>query len=41
MYETLVPLLALFAAAGIAIGRYRDGDQKTRTAFKNLISRMQ
>ena len=34
-------LLALFAAAGIAIGRYRDGNQKTRAALKSLISRMQ
>ena len=33
-------LLALFAAIGVAIGQYRDGDRKSQTAFKNLIKRM-
>lgn len=33
-------LLALFAAIGVAIGQYRDGDRRTQTAFKNLIKRM-
>ena len=33
-------LLVLFAAVGVAIGRYRDGDQKTRAAMKNLLNRV-
>ena len=28
------------AAVGVAIGRYRDGDQKTRAAMKNLLNRV-
>lgn len=33
-------LLALFAAAGVIVGRYRDGDQKTQKALRNLLERM-
>ena len=33
-------LLVLFAAVGVAIGRYRDGDQKTRAAMRNLLNRV-
>ena len=33
-------LLGLFAAVGVAIGRYRDGDQKTRAAMRNLLNRV-
>lgn len=33
-------LLVLFAAVGVVIGRYRDGDQKTRAAMRNLLNRV-
>lgn len=33
-------LLALFAAIGVLIGRYRDGDAQTRQAAKRLINRL-
>lgn len=33
-------LLALFAAIGVAIGRYRDGDNRTRQMAQRLISRL-
>lgn len=33
-------LLALFAAAGVAIGQYRDGDQRARKALRSLLERM-
>lgn len=32
-------LLALFAAAGVLIGRYRDGDRKTREQMRNVLDR--
>lgn len=34
-------LLALFAAAGVFIGRYQDGDRKAMNAVRALIGRMQ
>lgn len=33
-------LLALFAAIGAVIGRYRDGDSRTRQVAQRLINRM-
>ena len=32
-------LLALFAAVGVFIGRYRDGDRKTREQMRNVLDR--
>lgn len=32
-------LLALFAAIGVVIGKYRDGDRKTREQMKNVLDR--
>lgn len=32
-------LLAVFAAIGVIIGRYRDGDRKTRMQMKQLLNR--
>ncbi|WP_080800390.1 DUF2273 domain-containing protein [Arabiibacter massiliensis] len=32
-------LLALFAAIGVIIGKYRDGDRKTREQMKNVLDR--
>ena len=32
-------LLALFAAIGVLIGKYRDGDRKTREQMKNVLDR--
>lgn len=34
-------LLAVFAAVGATIGKYRDGDRKTRAQMKQLIDRFQ
>lgn len=34
-------LLALFAAIGVLIGRYQDGDRKAVSAMRALIGRMQ
>lgn len=34
-------LLAVFAAVGVVIGKYRDGDRKTRAQMKQLIDRFQ
>ena len=33
-------LLAVFAAVGVVIGRYRDGDQKTRERMKGILERI-
>ena len=33
-------LLAVFAAVGVIIGRYRDGDQKTRAHMKSILERI-
>ena len=33
--------LAVFAAVGVVIGKYRDGDRKTRAQMKQLIDRFQ
>lgn len=33
-------LLALFAAIGVVIGRYRDGDAKTKETVRNLRNRL-
>lgn len=33
-------LLVLFAAIGGIIGRYRDGDQRTRRAMRDFLNRM-
>ena len=38
-WQTL--LLALFAIAGVFIGRYQDGDRKAISAVRALIGRMQ
>ena len=35
-----VALLAVFAAVGVVIGRYRDGDQKTRERMKGILERI-
>lgn len=32
-------LLAVFAAIGVIIGKYRDGDRKTREQMKNILDR--
>lgn len=32
-------LLAVFAAIGVIIGKYRDGDRKTREQMKNVLDR--
>lgn len=32
-------LLAVFAAVGVFIGRYRDGDRKTREQMRNFLNR--
>lgn len=32
-------LLAVFAAVGVFIGRYRDGDRKTREQLRNFLNR--
>lgn len=32
-------LLAVFAAIGVIVGRYRDGDRKTRMQMKQLLNR--
>lgn len=32
-------LLAIFAAIGTAIGKYRDGDRKTREQMRNFLDR--
>ena len=32
-------LLAVFAAIGVVIGKYRDGDRKTRQQMKQVLER--
>lgn len=32
-------LLAVFAAVGVVIGRYRDGDRATREQMRNILDR--
>lgn len=34
-------LLAVFAAVGVVIGKYRDGDRKTREQMKHVLDRFQ
>lgn len=33
-------LLAVFAAVGVIIGKYRDGDRKTREQMKHILDRI-
>ena len=33
-------LLAVFAAVGVIIGKYRDGDRKTRKQMKHILDRI-